>query len=197
MNIVISAPSGTGKTSLIKRLLQGHNIYEFSISVTTRPIREGENDGVNYYFVPVEDFKAFIDKNEFIEWAIVHGNYYGTTKKEIDRIRRAGNIPIFDVDIQGAVHLKDQLEDSVYIFIVPPSMDELKKRLISRKTESEDQIKLRLENAGEELKKYHLFDYIVVNDEIEAAEKKLRAIISAELCKRDRMKSSLNKLMEN
>ena len=183
LSVVISAPSGAGKTTLINRLLGSENRFSFSISTTTRPMRAGEVDGKSYYFISEDDFRGMIDRGEFLEWARVHGNYYGTSKKEIDRICCDGKIPIFDVDVQGARTLKGTLAGAVYIFIIPPSRKVLESRLRNRKTDSEEQIQIRLGNAIRELGEYAQYDYIVVNDDLEIALNELRSIITAELCK--------------
>ncbi len=194
--LIISAPSGAGKTTLINRLLSEYKEYEFSISSTTRSVRNGEIDGKDYYFISQEEFKKQILYNDFIEWAEVHGNYYGTSKKEIDRIEQAGKIPIFDLDVQGVRIIKEKLPGAVFIFIVPPSIDVLAERLKGRRTDSEEQINLRLKNAIEELKQYKLFDYIVVNDKLEEAIKELNSIVVAEKCKIDHSKDTVNRILE-
>jgi guanylate kinase len=185
LSVVISAPSGAGKTTLINRLLGSENSFDFSISTTTRPPRNGEIDGKSYYFIPESEFRGMIDRGEFLEWARVHGNYYGTSKKEIDRICCNAKIPIFDVDVQGARSLKGTLDGAVYIFIVPPSREVLESRLRNRKTDSEEQIQIRLGNAIRELGEYAQYDYIVVNDDLETALNELRSIVTAELCRTD------------
>lgn len=187
IQIVISAPSGAGKTTLIKKLLADNGNFEFSISTTTRPIREGEKPKRSYNFVPVEEFTSMIEAGEFAEWAMVHGNYYGTTKKEIDRISGAGNIPIFDVDVQGGKVLKEKLPSPVLIFIIPPSLEILEERLRTRKTDSDESIRTRLENAIEELREFTTYDYIVVNDDLDVAASQITAIITAEMCRRERV----------
>ena len=192
MQIVISAPSGAGKTTLIKELLLSDNRLEFSVSTTTREKRKKEVSHKSYNFVQIDEFKEMIKNDEFIEWAIVHENYYGTTKKEIDRITDAENIPIFDVDVQGGKLLKKKLDDAAFIFIMPPSIEVLKKRLQKRKTESKEQIKIRLQNALSELKEYHIYNYIVINDELNFAVDQLKSIITAELCKKERTKIDIN-----
>lgn len=185
--MVVSAPSGAGKTTLIKKLLATDDRFTFSVSTTTRPRRPGELDGQSYYFASVDEFRQKIEKNEFIEWAIVHRNYYGTTKKEVDRLGLMGKIPIFDVDVQGARQLKKKIEGSVFVFIVPPSLEVLRERLKKRETESREERDLRLENALQELGEYGLYDYIVVNDSLDRALRELQAIIAAEMCRTPRM----------
>jgi guanylate kinase len=186
ISLVISAPSGAGKTTIIKQLLEKDASLQFSVSTTTRPRRDGEVDGKCYHFINTERFEKMIEDDEFIEWAEVHGNYYGTTKKEVDRILQTGHTPIFDVDIQGTKALKKNLSDGVFVLIVPPSLNVLEQRLRDRKTESEDQIRIRLQNASEEIKNYKLFDYIVKNTTVDAALNNIEAIISAEKCRINR-----------
>ncbi len=194
--IVISAPSGTGKTTIIDRLLQNDDRFLFSVSTTTRAIRPGEESGRNYYYVSEEDFRKTVELGGFIEWNCVHGNLYGITKKEIDRIRNLGRIPIFDVDVQGADVLRRVLEDAVFIFIIPPSRQVLEKRLRNRKTDSEEQIGIRLANAIEEMRRYGSYDYIVINDTIDNAVEHLNAIAKAEFCRKERNVKRINTILE-
>jgi guanylate kinase len=196
LSIVISAPSGAGKTTLIRRLLDAEGGFSFSVSMTTRPRRDGEREGIHYYFVSAEEFRRCADRGDFVEWAVVHGNYYGTPKKEIDRIQSAGKIPIFDVDVQGARSLKNRLEGAVFIFIVPPSRQELESRLRNRKTDTEEHIQMRLRNALGELHEYRMFDYIVVNDDLDAALDRLRSIVTAEQCRRERVAPIIDVMVE-
>ncbi len=189
MNVVISAPSGSGKTTLINRLMLSDPRFEFSVSTTTRDKRSDEKEGKHYNYVEPDEFKKLIERDEFLEWAVVHGNYYGTLKKEIDRISGTGNIPIFDVDVQGGRSLKEKLDDAVFIFIMPPSESALEERLKKRKTDNKDVIRLRLNNAVEELESIHIYDYIVVNDDLDRALERLKSIITAELCRNNRMKN--------
>lgn len=177
--VVISAPSGAGKSTLIHRLLEESNLLDFAVSSTTRRMREGERDGTDYHFITPEQFQQEIDSDGFVEWAVVHGNYYGTSKKELDRICRSGKIPLFDVDVQGARSLRRNLDSAVFIFILPPSLQELERRLRNRNTDSEEQIALRLGQACAEMRQSSLFDYIVINSDVEQALTDLRAIIRA------------------
>lgn len=197
MIFVISAPSGAGKTTLINRLLKTESSFMFSISTTTRPVRQGEIDGVNYHFVPKEDFCRMIENDEFLEWAEVYGNYYGTTKKEVDRIRKSGKIPLFDVDIQGSRNLKNMIQDGVYVFIIPPSLEVLKERLTGRKTEDSEQLKLRMKNAYNEISEYTNFDYVIINCNLESAFNRLMSIVNAEKCRLKNIKSEIENILED
>jgi guanylate kinase len=197
MIFVISAPSGAGKTTLINRLLESESSFMFSISTTTRSRRKGEADGIHYHFVEKDDFCKMIENDEFVEWAEVYGNYYGTTKKEVDRIRKTGKIPLFDVDIQGSRSLKKQLKEGVFIFIIPPSLDVLKKRLIGRETENKEQLNLRLKNAYTEIAEYVNFDYVVINCDLESAFKRLMSIVVAEKCRMKNVKNEIDSILED
>lgn len=196
MIFVISAPSGAGKTTLINKLLKSDNDLEFSISTTTRDIRKGEIDGVNYHFISKSEFCKMIENGEFLEWAEVHGNYYGTTKKEVDRLKKSGKIPLFDVDIQGGRNLKEKMTEGVFIFIIPPSLNILRQRLILRDTETEDQITLRLKNAYNEIAEYVNFDYLIVNSDLDSSFQKLSSIIIAEKCKVKNIRKEIRNILE-
>jgi guanylate kinase len=196
MIFVISAPSGAGKTTLINKLLESEDDLVFSISTTTRNIREGEVDGVNYHFISKDEFCRMINNDEFLEWAEVHGNYYGTTKKEVDRMKKSKKIPLFDVDIKGGRNLKEKIQEGVFIFIIPTSLSTLQKRLVARNTENRDQINLRLKNAYNEIKEYVNFDYVIVNSDIESAFEKLKCIVTAEKCKLKNVKNEIGNILE-
>ncbi|HOK03047.1 MAG TPA: guanylate kinase [Spirochaetota bacterium] len=197
MIFVISAPSGAGKTTLITRLLRSDDRFMFSISTTTRKMRPGESHGVNYYFVSKEKFLEMIDNDEFFEWAEVYGNYYGTSKKEIDRILKSGKFLLFDVDVQGSKILRKKLPDAVFIFIIPPSLNILKARLIGRQTESEEELDVRLKNAAKEINEYKNFDYVIVNTVLEESMTKLKAIVEAEICKTKNIEADVKKILED
>ncbi|MBP7603941.1 MAG: guanylate kinase [Spirochaetes bacterium] len=190
-SIVVSAPSGAGKTTIIKSLVSKDDRFEFSVSTTTRPPRRNEESARSYYFVGLEEFHEMVRRGEFIEWAEVHRNYYGTTKKEVDRIKSTGKIPIFDVDVQGARQLKGRIDDAVFIFIAPPSVESLRERLVKRDTESTEQIELRLANAIKELQDYVLYDYVIINDSVESSVESMRSIVGAEACRMHRVQSRL------
>ncbi|MCU0846936.1 MAG: guanylate kinase [Spirochaetes bacterium] len=194
--LIVSAPSGAGKTSIIRRLLETDDRIGFSVSTTSRPKREGEQEGDSYYYEKPEKFVEMIEKDEFYEWASVHGNYYGTSKKEIDRIKKDGKIPILDVDVQGAGTIKGKTGSSVLVFVIPPSLGILEKRLRSRGTETEAEISLRLKNARIELAEYLKYDYIVINEIIDEAVAQIKSIITAELSKTARTSGKIKIMLE-
>ena len=173
--IIISAPSGAGKTTLVNKLLDAKLPLLFSISACSRAPREGEEDKKDYYFLSIEEFKEKIKAQDFIEWEEVYeGNFYGTLKKEIERIWKEKKHVVFDVDVMGGISLKDYfMENSISIFIKPPSMEVLSKRLKKRNTEDRKSIKNRLEKSFEEMKSIDKFDKIIVNDELSISSKNI------------------------
>ena len=178
--IIIAAPSGSGKTTIVKRLLSLKKLnLGFSISSTSRTKRENEIDGKDYHFATLSAFKEKIQNNDFREWEEVYSNvYYGTTKSEIQRLNRKEKNIIFDIDVVGGLNIKRKFPDtSISIFIRPPNLDELKKRLIKRETESKKSIKFRLDKASKELDFSDKYDFIVINDDLELAIKETEKII--------------------
>lgn len=169
--VIFSAPSGAGKTSIVRYLLEKDMNLSFSVSACTRPPREGEKDGRDYYFMTVKDFMDRVKRNEFVEWEEVYrDHYYGTLRSEMQRIWDKGQHIIFDVDVKGGLNLKKQFgEKALAFFVRPPSMAELKKRLIHRSTDKEDEIGLRLRKAEEEMQYEKFFDVILVNDNLDVA----------------------------
>ncbi len=168
---IFSAPSGSGKTTIVRTLLEKDLDLEFSISATSRPKRENETDGKDYYFLSADDFKEKIDKDEFVEWEEVYENrFYGTLKSELERIWNQGKHVIFDVDVVGGLRIKKKYPDkALSIFIMPPSIEELEKRLILRSTDSIEDIETRINKAKEELNYAERFDIIIVNDNLDNA----------------------------
>jgi guanylate kinase len=177
---VVSSPSGGGKGTIIRRVLDVVENLSYSVSYTTRAPRQNEVDGREYFFINRETFDEMVVAREFLEWACVHGNYYGTSKKQIMDETAAGADLILEVDVQGAASVRQLLMDSVSIFILPPSYEVLRQRLIARGTDSPQQLEVRLRNAPEELKQYSSFDYVIINDEIDRAAAQLASIIYAE-----------------
>jgi guanylate kinase len=180
--IIITAPSGAGKTSITKHLLAiFHDKIEFSVSAATRRPRGKEQNSVDYYFISQEEFTNRIQHEEFIEWEMVYeGKYYGTLKSELHRIWNEGKVPVLDIDVKGAIHVQKQFpETTLSIFIEPPSVDELKRRLESRGTESEESLHARINKASYELSFKHSFNHIIVNDDLQKACKEAEVIVSA------------------
>jgi guanylate kinase len=180
MLIIITAPSGAGKTSITRYLLQHFPQLAFSVSAATRPQRPDEENGVDYYFMSLEEFQHKIQNQEFIEWEMVYeGRYYGTLKLELQRLRNNNKIPILDIDVKGAIHVQEQYpEQSLSIFVQPPSIEELKRRLEFRNTESPDALQDRLSKASYEISFRHHFNNIIVNDNLQNACEEARHIVS-------------------
>lgn len=183
MLFIISAPSGSGKTTLCARLVESVDSLYRSISMTTRPPRHGEKDGIDYIFIEKPEFIKRQKRNEFLEWAKVFGEYYATPKKHILHMLRRGSDVLLSIDVQGAMKIKRLKLDGVYIFIMPPSLEMLRDRLINRSTDSKEAIRQRLNLARKEIAYSRRYDYIIVNNKLEPAMDNLRAIIVAERCK--------------
>jgi guanylate kinase len=177
---IISAPSGSGKSTLVNRLMESDKNLIFSVSYTTRAPRGAEVDGHQYRFITREEFEARIAKDEFLEHAQVFGNYYGTHRSILDRGQAEGKDVVLDIDVQGARQLKAKIPDAVSVFILAPSRDELAKRLRARSEDSEDVIRRRLAGAASEIQDYSLYDYVLVNDDVDLASERLQAIVDAE-----------------
>jgi guanylate kinase len=180
MLIIITAPSGAGKTSITRYLLQHFPHLAFSVSAATRSQRPDEMNGVDYYFMSLEEFQHKIQNQEFVEWEMVYeGRYYGTLKSELQRLRNNNKIPILDIDVKGAIHVQEQYpEQSLSIFVQPPSIEELKRRLEFRNTESPDALQDRLSKASYEISFRHHFNNIVVNDNLQNACEEARHIVA-------------------
>jgi guanylate kinase len=178
--IIITAPSGAGKTSITHYLLRTIPQLRFSISAATRQPREFEKDGVDYYFISLQEFQQKIQNNEFVEWEMVYeGKYYGTLKSELQRIWNMKKVPLLDIDIKGAIHVQQQYRQTcMTIFVEPPSVSELKKRLLSRGTETEESLRARLSKASYEISFKHSFDQVIVNDHLESACKEAEKMVN-------------------
>ena len=195
--LIVSSPSGAGKTTLTRRLLEEFSEFRFSVSHTTRQPRADEIDGQDYHFVDEKAFQNVIDENGFAEWAEVHGNLYGTSVAEIDLARAAGKSGVlFDVDYQGARQIKEKFPHAVGVFILPPSMEELRRRLDGRGSDDADSRQRRFDKAREEIGHYPFFDYMIVNDELQRALTELRGIVLAEGCRQWRVAARAESLLQ-
>lgn len=194
--LVISGPSGCGKGTICKKILERNEKLVFSVSATTRTPRRGEIDGVNYFFIDEEKFSKMVENDEFLEYANVHGNLYGTPKNFVLEQIERGEIVILEIDVQGALQVKESYPEGVFIFLLPPSMSELKNRIKKRGTETDKDIDIRLKNAFEELKFIDEYDYIVINDEVMEAVEKTETIIGAEKLKVKRLKNIIEKIID-
>lgn len=194
--MVISAPSGAGKTTLCHRLVSRFPELEESVSYTTRPPRNGEQDGVDYHFVTEERFKQMVADNDFAEWAVVHGNYYGTSISTLQRARGNGVDILLDIDCQGAGILKNSGVKGLFIFVLPPSMKELRRRLEARSSDCQDVIERRIARATEEIRESRWYDYIIVNDNLDEAADNLAAIVTAARLTREQMLGTVAKLFD-
>ncbi len=184
--LIVSSPSGAGKTTLCNRLRAEFPQLRFSVSHTTRKPRPNEIDGREYHFTDKETFTRMVEENAFAEWAHVHGNMYGTSLSEIEIARNTANGVLFDVDYQGARQIKARMPEAVGVFILPPSLAELERRLRGRGTEDEPTTLRRLQAAKGEIEHYGFFEYVIVNNDIQRAYDNLRAVVFAERCKRNR-----------
>lgn len=195
--LVLSAPSGAGKTTLAHMMVKEFPEAEFSVSYTTRAPRGQEKNGKDYHFIDTTTFMRMIDKNEFVEWAEVHGNFYGSSKRVIDHSYKPGGIAVFDIDVQGGTSIKRKYPDAVCIFILPPSMDELERRLRSRGTDADEVVRRRMLAARAECEKGALsYDYLVINDRLDDAFQQLRSIVIAERSRRGRVDISALRLQQ-
>jgi guanylate kinase len=188
--LVISGPSGAGKGTICKSLLDKHDFW-ISVSATTRQPRQGEIDGKNYYFITKENFKNRIEQGDFLEYAEVYGNFYGTPKSSVLQMIDSGKDVILEIDIQGALKVKEAFKEGIFIFILPPSMEELKQRIIRRGSETRESLMTRFKSAYKEINYVSKYSYAVVNDTVEEAVKKIESIVVAERCRVDRMKDTI------
>lgn len=175
--LVLSGPSGAGKSSLIAKIIDDIGDTYFSISTTTRPMRKGEQNGVDYYFVDKEEFEKEVEQDQFLEHALVHGNYYGTSIKPVKKALEEGKLVIFDIDVQGNNAIKSRLGDiTTSVFISPPTLSELKRRLEKRSTDSQEVIERRVNMAKREIQRVSEYEYLLINDDLDVAAQKLRLI---------------------
>lgn len=178
--IVIVAPSGSGKTTIAKKMLADFPDVQFSVSVTTRKPRDTEKNGVDYFFLSGEEFDEKVENEGFLEWETYSGNRYGTLRSEVDKLMESGYFPLLDLEVKGALNVKNSYgSDCVSIFIQPPSLDELKRRLIKRGSETEESLAMRLKRAEQDLPFAKHFDYVIINDDLETAYKQVKTIIQS------------------
>ncbi|MEK6655855.1 MAG: guanylate kinase [Nitrospirota bacterium] len=189
--IVVSAPSGAGKTTLCKEISRALPNLQHSISYTTRRPRPNETDGVHYFFVTQEKFNKMIKDKEFAEWAVVHGNLYGTSKKQLSEMMDGGIDVILDIDSQGAMQIKENWGNGVFVYILPPSFDDLRRRLTERNSDATNEIEKRLENAKKEIPHYKRYNYVIINDKFEKALDDLKSIITSERLKIDKFNTDM------
>jgi guanylate kinase len=194
---IISAPSGTGKSTLIELLITQLPQIFFSISHTTRPPRAGEKNGVEYYFVDNAEFEDMIRRDEFLEWAQVHGYYYGTSREMVRRAEEEGRDLLLDIDFQGAQAVRRQVPNAVSIFIMPPSLDVLKERLLRRQKDTLTQIQNRTMNAKTELQHYKEYEYVIINEDLGSAFENLASIVRSQRSKQESMEEKIEKVLES
>ncbi len=194
---IISAPSGSGKSTLVGGLLKTMPGLRFSVSYTTRAPRGAEREGENYYYIGRQEFEQRVERGEFLEYAQVFGNYYGTHRSELERAAAAGQDLVLDIDVQGARQLRENLPAgrAVSIFILAPSRDELEKRLRARSEDSESVIERRLRDAAEEIRNYSQYDYVLVNSDVEESVETLRSIVRAERVRRARIEARIRPIL--
>jgi guanylate kinase len=194
---IISAPSGSGKSTLVKRLMESDPLLDFSTSVTTRSPRAGEIDGESYHFVSVDEFLRLKDSGELLEWAEVFGNFYGTARSVLEKARQRGHDLILDIDVQGAGQLREKLPGAVTVFILPPSRKVLEARLRNRSSDPDEVIERRLRDASREVRNYKQYDYVLINDKLEASFEKLRGILLAERCRKHRVEELITEILNS
>jgi guanylate kinase len=192
---IISAPSGSGKSTLVSRLLNEVEGLTFSVSYTTRKPRSTEGDGFAYHFIGRPEFERRIDGGEFLEYAEVFGNYYGTHKSVLENATEHGRDLVLDIDIQGAAQLKEAIPDAVTVFVLPPSRASLEQRLRARSQDNEEVILRRLADAAKEIRNYSLYDYVVVNDDLDMASETLKSIVRAERARRLRVEEKIRPIL--
>ncbi|ARI77535.1 guanylate kinase [Halobacillus mangrovi] len=193
---ILSGPSGVGKGTVRKALFEQSTDLRYSISMTTRAPREGEVDGVDYFFKSRDEFEKLISEGQLIEHAEYVGNYYGTPRQYVEQTLNEGKDVFLEIEVQGALKVRENFPQGVFIFLIPPSLEELKDRIVNRGTETEEKVKNRLLAAKEEIDMMDAYDYVVVNDEINHAVKKVQSIVSSEHCKRERVANQYKKALE-
>lgn len=185
--VVISGPSGAGKDTVVLEYLKENKNAWVSVSCTSRDMRPGEKEGESYFYISKEEFEEKIKNDEFLEYALYNGNYYGTPKGQVEEKLKKGIDVILVIEVQGAIQIKEKLKEAVFIFIMPPTMKELKRRLINRGTESKDKVLNRFKTAYQEINEVSKYNYVVINDDLKNATLKLKSILISEKCRVDRI----------
>lgn len=193
---ILSGPSGVGKGTVRKQLFRKDPNLKYSISMTTREPRVGEKDGIDYFYRSKEHFKELIEKNAFIEHAQYVNNHYGTPKEYVENMLSLGHDVFLEIEVQGALQVKENYEKGIFIFLLPPSLEDLKTRILKRGTESEELVLNRLKEARNEIEMMEEYDYVVVNDNVHHAVRKIESIIQSEHCKRERVAKQYKQLLE-
>ena len=194
--IVLSGPSGVGKGTVRKEIFDDPTTsYKYSISMTTRQMREGEVNGVDYFFKTKEEFEALIQEDQFIEYAEYVGNYYGTPVQYVKDTMAEGHDVFLEIEVEGAKQVRKKFPDALFIFLAPPSLEHLKERLIGRGTETDEKIQSRVNEARKEVEMMNLYDYVVVNDEVHLAKERIQSIVEAEHLKRERVEAIYRKML--
>lgn len=196
MLFVVTGPSGSGKSTILRHVFKDLRHVAFSVSHTTRPPRESERNGREYHFVDEAEFKRMVGRQAFLEWAVVHGHYYGTSKAEVVRKSRGADV-LLDIDVQGARQVRERFPQAVFIFILPPKFAELKRRLRDRGEDDPATIALRLKNAKREIRDYKNFDYVLINDRLDKAVLELEAVILAARCRAEARPRAIKAVLES
>jgi len=194
---VLSGPSGVGKGTVRKRLFEKRPNLKYSISVTTRQKRRGEKDGVDYFYKTKAEFEQLIEQNELLEYAQYVDNYYGTPRQYVEKMLDKGYDVFLEIEVQGALQVKESFSEGVFIFLYPPSFADLKRRITKRGTETEELVKYRLDKAAKEMTMMNYYDYVVINDRVDKAVENIQAIIQSEHCRRERVADHLLKKLES
>ncbi|HZW68391.1 MAG TPA: guanylate kinase [Pseudogracilibacillus sp.] len=194
---VLSGPAGVGKGTVRKRLFEKETHLKYSVSATTRQMRPGEEEGVDYFYKSREAFEQMIEKNDLLEYAQYVDNYYGTPRQYVLDELNKGNDVFLEIEVQGALQVKKNFPEGVFIFLFPPSLEELKNRIVNRGTETNDVIKQRLQEARKEIEMMREYDYVVVNDDVDHAVEKVKSIVVSEHCNRERIEDQYNKILED
>jgi guanylate kinase len=193
---VVTGPSGSGKSTIVHHVLNDLRNVQFSISHTTRPKRNSEEEGREYYFISPKEFERMIARKKFVEWAVVHGQYYGTSKKEVEERGERGDV-ILDIDVQGAAQIRKKYRKAVFVFVLPPRFQELKRRLEERDTDGPAVIRRRLSDAKKEIREYVHFSYIVINDQLDRAVLEMESIILSSRCRLEVRKKDIRPIVRS